>query len=334
MNGPLLSFLLYTVMEKLLVKGTWYTVTTGSTCDVVDAEGRPLGTAEAGKQLTFKASTERITFSDDAAEVQAENFSVALVPGGSGGLGEKELAALGLLDAGEVKKERSKVIAGSWAYPGMSLPSTCVVSSAYCELYYVFPKKIKANAISIVCVAEDVPRVAVNGVNCLFKSIGWRGGMLAEVHYDMPPVEADEFSIVVMGADELGGGNTSPNAELLSGAIDDIYPYVMLVQNEAELIYGVLTECYMVRVVRSNGSPSYYQDDAMLQAMAQALMSEGGGVVFDYGSFSAGPSAVGCVGFTVSISKNKEILLDILAEMEAYYPNAYSGLNLNVVRLR
>ncbi len=72
-------------MEKLLVKGTWYTVTTGSTCDVVDAEGRPLGTAEAGKQLTFKASTERITFSDDAAEVQAENFSVALVPGGSGG---------------------------------------------------------------------------------------------------------------------------------------------------------------------------------------------------------------------------------------------------------
>lgn len=66
-------------MEKLLVKGTWYTVTTGSTCDVVDAEGRPLGTAEAGKQLTFKASTERITFSDDAAEVQAENFKGAPV---------------------------------------------------------------------------------------------------------------------------------------------------------------------------------------------------------------------------------------------------------------
>lgn len=321
-------------MEKLLVKGTWYTVTTGSTCDVVDAEGRPLGTAEAGKQLTFKASTERITFSDDAAEVQAENFSVALVPGGSGGLGGKELAALGLLDAWEVNKESSRVMAGSWAYPAMSQPSTCVVSSAYCELCYVFPKKIKANAISIVCVAEDVPRVMVNGVNCLFKSIGWRGGMLAEVHYDMPPVEADEFSIVVMGATALGGGNTSPNAELLSGAIDDIYPYVMLAENVAETTYGVLTECYMVRVVSSNGRPSYYQGDKVLQTMAETLIAEGGCVVFDYGSFSEDPSAGGCVGFTVSISKNKEILLEILAEMEAYYPNAYSGQNLNVVRLR
>ena len=72
-------------MEKLLVKGTWYTVTTGSTCDVVDAKGRPLGTAEAGKQLTFKASTERITFSDDAAEVQSENFNFAHVAGANVG---------------------------------------------------------------------------------------------------------------------------------------------------------------------------------------------------------------------------------------------------------
>lgn len=320
-------------MEKILVKGDVYSVATKTECVVTSAGGAELGTATAGKPCTFIATTDRVNLSDSEAEFVRVTPKCA--PAGSGGgLGEKELAALGLLDVREVNKERSKVMAGSWDCPAMSLPSTCVVSSAYCELYYVFPKKIKANTISIVCVAEDVPRVMVNGVNCLFKSIGWRGGMLAEVHYGMPSVEADEFSIVVMGANELGGGNTSPNAELLSGAIDGIYPYVMLVENVVEPIYGVLTECYMVRVAQSGGLWDYYQDDEMLQAMAHTLMLEGGCVVFDYGSFSAESTAGGCVGFTVSFSKNKEIILEILAEMEAYYPNVYSGRNLNVVRLR
>lgn len=56
-------------MKKILVKGDWYTVTTATTCSVTDANGKPLGTATAGSQLSFQASTEQITFSDDAAEV-------------------------------------------------------------------------------------------------------------------------------------------------------------------------------------------------------------------------------------------------------------------------
>lgn len=56
-------------MEKILVKGDWYTVTTKSTCSVTDAAGNPLGTAIAGSQLSFQASSGRITFSDPAAEV-------------------------------------------------------------------------------------------------------------------------------------------------------------------------------------------------------------------------------------------------------------------------
>ena len=57
-------------MTKNLAKGSWYTVTTTSTCDITDANGTPLGTAEVGKQYTFKATTDEITFSDDTAIVQ------------------------------------------------------------------------------------------------------------------------------------------------------------------------------------------------------------------------------------------------------------------------
>lgn len=56
-------------MEKLLIKGDWYTVTTKSTCSVTDAAGTPLGTAIAGSQLSFQATSDLITFSDPAAEV-------------------------------------------------------------------------------------------------------------------------------------------------------------------------------------------------------------------------------------------------------------------------
>lgn len=56
-------------MQKVLVKGYWYTVTTKSTCSVTDAAGNPLGTATAGSQLSFQATSDLITFSDPAAEV-------------------------------------------------------------------------------------------------------------------------------------------------------------------------------------------------------------------------------------------------------------------------
>ncbi len=56
-------------MTKKLVKGAWYTVTTATTCDITDANGTLLGTAEVGKQLYFQATTELITFSDPAATV-------------------------------------------------------------------------------------------------------------------------------------------------------------------------------------------------------------------------------------------------------------------------
>lgn len=56
-------------MTKTLVEGYWYTVTTATTCDVTDANGKPLGTATAGSQLSFKASTAEITFSDPDASV-------------------------------------------------------------------------------------------------------------------------------------------------------------------------------------------------------------------------------------------------------------------------
>lgn len=60
-------------MTKNLVKGAWYTVTTATTCDITDANGTLLGTAEAGKQCIFKATTDQINFSDEHAIVQAEN---------------------------------------------------------------------------------------------------------------------------------------------------------------------------------------------------------------------------------------------------------------------
>lgn len=70
-------------MEKILVKGDWYTVTTATTCTITAADGKLLATAEPGKQCTFKATTERILFSDDNADVQANpKFAPAFGDGG------------------------------------------------------------------------------------------------------------------------------------------------------------------------------------------------------------------------------------------------------------
>lgn len=73
-------------MEKILVKGDWYTVTTATTCTITAADGKLLATAEPGKQCTFKATTERILFSDDNADVQANpKFAPTVGSGGGGG---------------------------------------------------------------------------------------------------------------------------------------------------------------------------------------------------------------------------------------------------------
>lgn len=72
-------------MTKTLVKGSWYTVTTASTCTITDANGTTLGTAEAGKQFSFQATTELITFSDDSATVLANPKQASVAAGNSSG---------------------------------------------------------------------------------------------------------------------------------------------------------------------------------------------------------------------------------------------------------
>ncbi len=72
-------------MTKTLVKGSWYTVTTASGCTITDANGTTLGTAEAGKQFAFQATTELITFSDPAATVLANPKHAPVAAGNSSG---------------------------------------------------------------------------------------------------------------------------------------------------------------------------------------------------------------------------------------------------------
>lgn len=73
-------------MEKTLVPGKTYTVTTASECSVTDSNGLVLCTASAGEQKAFVATTTTITFSDDSATVTAV-FKGAPALGGSGGSG-------------------------------------------------------------------------------------------------------------------------------------------------------------------------------------------------------------------------------------------------------
>lgn len=81
-------------MTKTLVKGSWYTVTTASGCTITDANGTTLGTAEAGKQFAFQATTELITFSDPAATVLANPKHAPVAAGNSSGGNEEQITAL------------------------------------------------------------------------------------------------------------------------------------------------------------------------------------------------------------------------------------------------
>lgn len=84
-------------MTKTLVKGSWYTVTTASGCTITDANGTTLGTAEAGKQFAFQATTELITFSDPAATVLANPKHAPVAAGNSSGGNAAEELRLELL---------------------------------------------------------------------------------------------------------------------------------------------------------------------------------------------------------------------------------------------
>lgn len=84
-------------MTKTLVKGSWYTVTTASTCTITDANGTTLGIAEAGKQFAFQATTELITFSDAAATVLANPKLAPVAAGNSSGGNAAEKLRLELL---------------------------------------------------------------------------------------------------------------------------------------------------------------------------------------------------------------------------------------------
>lgn len=64
-------------MEKQLVVGRTYAVTTSSTCNVTDANGTLITTATAGQQVVFVAPTTTVSFSDDSASVVAV-FKLAL----------------------------------------------------------------------------------------------------------------------------------------------------------------------------------------------------------------------------------------------------------------
>lgn len=68
--------------------GTWYVVTTDSSCTVTDANGKTLCTAVAGTQKPFLATTMEVTLSDTGATVTKSTFNTALAllgqPSGGG----------------------------------------------------------------------------------------------------------------------------------------------------------------------------------------------------------------------------------------------------------
>lgn len=72
--------------------GTWYVVTTDSSCTVTDANGKTLCTAVAGTQTPFLATTMEVTLSDSGATITKSTFNAALaLLGQSGGGGSSEL---------------------------------------------------------------------------------------------------------------------------------------------------------------------------------------------------------------------------------------------------
>lgn len=68
--------------------GTWYVVTTDSSCTVTDSNGKVLCTAVAGTQAPFLATTMEVTLSDEGATVTKSTFNAALAllgqPSGGG----------------------------------------------------------------------------------------------------------------------------------------------------------------------------------------------------------------------------------------------------------
>lgn len=74
--------------------GTWYVVTTDSSCTVTDSNGKVLCTAVAGTQTPFLATTMEVTLSDEGATVTKSTFNAALAMlGQSGGGGNNGLPA-------------------------------------------------------------------------------------------------------------------------------------------------------------------------------------------------------------------------------------------------
>ena len=67
--------------------GTWYVVTTDSSCTVTDANGKTLCTAVAGTQKPFLATTMEVTLSDAGATVTKSTFNAALAMLGQSGEG-------------------------------------------------------------------------------------------------------------------------------------------------------------------------------------------------------------------------------------------------------
>lgn len=67
--------------------GTWYVVTTDSSCTVTDANGKTLCTAVAGTQKPFLATTMEVTLSDEGATVTKSTFNAALALLGQSGEG-------------------------------------------------------------------------------------------------------------------------------------------------------------------------------------------------------------------------------------------------------
>lgn len=61
-------------MVKNLVRGMRYIVTVGETCEVTDANGKPVATVEPGVQTEIMASTAQLTFSTEAVDIKRASF--------------------------------------------------------------------------------------------------------------------------------------------------------------------------------------------------------------------------------------------------------------------
>ena len=72
-------------MEKIVVPGKTYAVTSAADCTVTDANGLTLATASAGKQALFVATTDTVTLSD-ASAVLVATFNAAPALGFGGGV--------------------------------------------------------------------------------------------------------------------------------------------------------------------------------------------------------------------------------------------------------